>query len=199
MPTLNPTQNACIKSSCTPVQIFGGALHLDLQSQRMVSYLFDDRKSKVMLFVAKGQEEDQVLEYVLPLAKRHLETLKFVFANPSTTEVRCAPSQLLRNDFADGLSYFDASVGRVVGCMSSVTVDACLPRIDIDTTYALTFDYDRIAIVMSIQCCIVMFLSPCGSTECNAGFWPHAVGCPDCRDTSDTSRGQEVCDGGWQE
>ena len=127
MPTLNPTQIACIKSSCTPVQIFGGALHLDLQSQRMVSYLFDDRKSKVMLFVAKGQEEEQALEYVLPLAKQHLETLKFVFANPSTTEVRCAPSQLLRNDFADGLSYFDASVGRVVGCMSAVTVDACLP------------------------------------------------------------------------
>lgn len=76
-----------LKSS-TPFQIFGGALHLDLQSQRMVSALFNSRKSKVILFVAKGKEEEGVLEYMLPLAKQHLDTLKFVIADPSTTQVR---------------------------------------------------------------------------------------------------------------
>jgi hypothetical protein len=102
MPTLNPPHNACVTSSCAPVQIFGGALHLDLQSQRMVSYLFDDRRSKVIFFVAKGKEEDEAIEYVLPLAKQHLDNLKFVFANPSTTEVRFVPCHQMRNDSVEG-------------------------------------------------------------------------------------------------
>mmetsp|Transcript_25645 Transcript_25645/g.63192 ORF Transcript_25645/g.63192 Transcript_25645/m.63192 type:complete len:319 (-) Transcript_25645:725-1681(-) len=65
-------------------QIFGNAVDLDLQS-RVVAALFRDHRTKVLVFIPK-QRQESVHDWVLPLAKKHSDTLKFAFADPASTQ-----------------------------------------------------------------------------------------------------------------